>query len=549
MLLRSLSSVLLFSAIQLSAQRLPEKVAADLRLAGFHENDLGDLVVKDNYSTAHNGVTHTFFRQRWQGIEVWNGDIAVHQLPNGEVVKLNNGAFTALEKRVNATLPALTPEAALSNVLAKTMPGTRTPPRIGVEDDGRTVLFENSAFAGEKVAVQLVYQPKDGSLRLAWNVNHFVPNGSHWWNVRVDAITGEELDRNDWVVNCGTADHDHGRCDEDPCAAPAPAAPNDYNIYPWPVESPIHGSRAIRNAPWTTGGIASPFGWHDTNGAAGAEFTDTRGNNCYAQDDADANNTGGTRPSGGANLDFDFTLDLTGAPSTYLNVATTNLFYWNNIIHDVWYQYGFDEPAGNFQQNNYGRGGTGNDYVNADAQDGSGHQQRQLRNTRRWRQPAYANVPLDLHYAQPGQRPGQWHHRTRVRSWHQQSLGGWSCQYKLLGQRRADGRGLERLLRPCDDHGTRRPGHRRARHRHVCPGPGHDGCGYPSRSVQHQLRCEQLHVCLGQQHERHQPATWHRLHLVHHAMGDDMGVDQRVRFGPGHLQWNGWQQHRDAAGH
>src|SRR5690606_18290543 len=102
------------------------------------------------------------------------------------------------------------------------------------------------------------------------------------------------------------------------------------------------------------------------------EYTDTRGNNCRAQEDADANNTGGTRPSGGANLDFDFPLDFSGAPSTYLPAATTNLFYWNNLMHDVWYQYGFDEPAGNFQESNYGRGGAGNDWVYADAQDGSG---------------------------------------------------------------------------------------------------------------------------------------------------------------------------------
>jgi hypothetical protein len=50
----------------------------------------------------------------------------------------------------------------------------------------------------------------------------------------------------------------------------------------------------------------------------------------------------------------------------------TNLFYWNNIVHDVFYGYGFDEAAGNFQQNNYGKGGVGNDYVRAEAQDGSG---------------------------------------------------------------------------------------------------------------------------------------------------------------------------------
>jgi uncharacterized repeat protein (TIGR01451 family) len=40
-------------------------------------------------------------------------------------------------------------------------------------------------------------------------------------------------------------------------------------------------------------------------------------------------------------------------------------------MHDISYQYGFDEPAGNFQNNNQGRGGAGNDFVYADAQDGS----------------------------------------------------------------------------------------------------------------------------------------------------------------------------------
>ncbi len=36
------------------------------------------------------------------------------------------------------------------------------------------------------------------------------------------------------------------------------------------------------------------------------------------------------------------------------------------------YQYGFDEVSGNFQENNYGRGGSASDYVYAEAQDGGG---------------------------------------------------------------------------------------------------------------------------------------------------------------------------------
>lgn len=379
-MLRSLITALAVSALFASANaqakpgKLPFKAESELLAAGFFPGDLQDLVVSGAYTSAHNGVQHLFLRQRWQGIEVWNGDIAVHTASDGRVIRINNSAFRAVERLVNTTNPSISAAQALGSVLARTAPGIPLPAFIGVEDGGRLHRFDGSLLGNEAVLVRLVYQPVGDSLRLAWNVNHYLADGSHWWNIRVDALTGMELDRNDWVVNCGL-DHDHAAHQHShghPEVFPAPAAPNDYNVYAWPTESPTHGPRSLQNAPWLAGGIASPFGWHDTNGAAGPEFTDTRGNNCRAQEDADANNTGGYRPSGGADLDFDFPIDLSQAPVDYLDAAITNLFYWNNVCHDVWYQYGFDEVSGNFQQNNYGRGGLGNDWVNADAQDGSG---------------------------------------------------------------------------------------------------------------------------------------------------------------------------------
>ena len=120
---------------------------------------------------------------------------------------------------------------------------------------------------------------------------------------------------------------------------------------------------------------ASPYRWHDTNGASGAEYTDTRGNNVFAQSDLDANNFGGeNRPDGDAGLVFDFAWNPLLGPTdgTNKDAAVVNLFYWNNIMHDVLYPYGFDEAAGNFQENNYGNGGAGGDPVQADALDGSG---------------------------------------------------------------------------------------------------------------------------------------------------------------------------------
>jgi len=62
------------------------------------------------------------------------------------------------------------------------------------------------------------------------------------------------------------------------------------------------------------------------------------------------------------------------APTTTTNqaVAVQNLFFHNNRIHDILYSHGFTEAAGNFQDDNFGLGGTGGDAVLAEAQDGSG---------------------------------------------------------------------------------------------------------------------------------------------------------------------------------
>src|SRR5690606_12751712 len=73
---------------------------------------------------------------------------------------------------------------------------------------------------------------------------------------------------------------------------------------------------------------------------------------------------------GGNELNFDFPIDLTRNMYESADASTTNLFYMNNMLHDVWYQYGFTEAAGNFQVNNYGNGGIGNDEVYAFGQTG-----------------------------------------------------------------------------------------------------------------------------------------------------------------------------------
>jgi hypothetical protein len=193
---------------------------------------------------------------------------------------------------------------------------------------------------------------RGGDARLVWNFQIHTLDREHVFDFTVDAVTGEVWTRFDRVDSA------------------------EYTVYPLPVESPNHttppppaDARVLLVDP--NDATASPFGWHDTDGAAGAEFTIMRGNNVHAYDDRNASNSPpATQPDCGASLECNFPLDLSQAPSTYVPAAVANLFYWNNIIHDVQYQYGFDEAGGNFQVNTYGNGGIGGDDVQAEAQDG-----------------------------------------------------------------------------------------------------------------------------------------------------------------------------------
>ena len=131
-------------------------------------------------------------------------------------------------------------------------------------------------------------------------------------------------------------------------------------------DSPSHGLNQLEVDP--SDPEASPFGWHDIDGIEGPEFTITRGNNVWAREGFTDEETS---PDGGEDLIFNFNYDFNSSPENMIDATVTNLFYINNIVHDVMYHYGFDEESGNFQSTNYSGQGVGNDPVIARAQDNS----------------------------------------------------------------------------------------------------------------------------------------------------------------------------------
>ena len=317
---------------------------------GHTPNDFNDVVLSSQSVSRHNGVTHLYFRQRLGGIEVYNGDASANVGPDGTILSLHNRFVRDLDSEINIKDPQI--DAAKAVQLAAADLGVvRYDETLAVRQAAKgpeqAMLFEGGGISQDPIPAKLMYLPQEEeTTRLVWNTVIHLSDSARWMDVNIDAESGEILSCSNWYAHA------------------------NYRVFPFPNETPLEGGRQLVINPEDAS--ASPFGWHDTDGISGAEFSDTRGNNVNAQDDIDANNSGGDRPDGGVALNFDNPLDLNEEPSTYLDGAITNLFYWNNLLHDIHYQYGFDEAAGNFQENNYGNGGAGSDPVEADAQDGSG---------------------------------------------------------------------------------------------------------------------------------------------------------------------------------
>lgn len=356
-----------------------------LRLTGA---DINDMLVTDHYVSTHNGVTHIYLRQRYDGIEVFGADININVAPDGSIINMGNSFVPNLPAAVNAQNPGRAATQAVESAARHLGLTLNRPVRVLSQHGGpqREAILSDGGISRQEIPAKLVYQPISSmEVRLAWLLEIEETTNANWWLMTVDAQSGDVLAQLNYV------DHDNWGGPEALSAghtvatgtSALSAAPEllpwfqtdgaTYNVFALPKESPSDGPRTLEIDPAHP--IASPYGWHDTDGAAGAEYTVTRGNNVHAFTDLDANNQpdAGSDPDGGPSLTFDFPLDLTQGPDTYRPAAVTNLFYWNNIVHDVFYGYGFDEVSGNFQTNNYGRGGLGNDYVRAEAQDGSGN--------------------------------------------------------------------------------------------------------------------------------------------------------------------------------
>ncbi len=355
------------------------KIALAASHISLSPSDVQDAIILKNYTDRNTGIQHLYLQQTYQGVPVYNS-IKTLAFKNDKLL-YSSGEFSFKIKGQTAKpTPTIQPAEAIGKAaLHLHLPVMEAAfSFVRNETINHTVkqIFSAKQIAKQNIETGLCWVADSlGKWHLAWNVSIDVANSPDWWNVRVDAATGVVINKNNFTVY--EKNNDENKPSYNYFLSPNGATNASYNVVPFPAENLNISNISTVTNPWEAAGtnnMATTLGWQYDGTTT---YNISRGNNVFAYDDSANKNAPGsvaTSVTALPNLSFSFTPDFNLNTSLSVNksAAITNLFYWNNLMHDVMYQYGFDEPAGNFQANNLGRGGLGNDLVLAESHDGSG---------------------------------------------------------------------------------------------------------------------------------------------------------------------------------
>jgi subtilase family serine protease len=319
------------AAIRAVLGSMPERL-------GLDRDDLRSLELRRDYTSESTGLRHLVFAQSFDGIPVFDGALSIHVDRDGNVERIvssaargdgrRSGPLTSAAQAAAAAAANIRPEAAFAAVTIENPAGPRSRTR-----------FAKGPFLRD-VTAALTWFPIDGSLRLAWHVE-VEPDGlPQLYDVLVDAETGEvQLRRNRVLYTQGvgrviqsneTAARDPRMPDQMPASSSTCPPPSNYELR----------------------SLTSPFRDPGTVLAGSGHL---EGNNVQVL----RGNTSTPSAAGtfdGTQWTFDYPFNSAGS-------AETTLFLAVNFAHDFFYDLGFDEAAGNFQMDNFGRGGAGGDPV------------------------------------------------------------------------------------------------------------------------------------------------------------------------------------------
>jgi hypothetical protein len=326
------------------------------------------LIKFADYTNPAGNMSWVEFRQELNGTPVFQGEVRLAFSSDGALARTTGNLAAGMDATALTTQPVLTAAEAVVSA-AKSIGyavDATTLVTKAIEPRARKQVLSAGPFSRD-ISIELVYFAiEPGLARLAYSMILWEHVNAYY--VLVDARDGTLL----WRKNITAHQTQSATYVVYTNVSPAPMVPTT-TLPGLGIQAP----GVARNSVTLIGNEApntfNNLGWITDGGNT------TSGNNVDAG--LDIASPDGIDPGGEATgsptrvFDFSYNPPPLGSDSptlaSYRSGVTANLFYWANIYHDRLYLLGFTEAARNFQNNNFGRGGVGNDAVSAQVQDNS----------------------------------------------------------------------------------------------------------------------------------------------------------------------------------
>ncbi len=339
-----------------------------------------------DFVTPSTRTRHLTFQQTVGGVDLEGAKLRANVTRKGELVNVSSTMLPIPEGGL-APSPVRIGELQAMRLAASSIGATwtRDPAPLATPSAARNGASQKRAWAGspdfredKPISTELVYFPRTrAEIRAAWKIVLPERGIGNDYEVLVDATDGTILRRQSRVLFFADPPAAALSAARAPAAAgtqddvtfrvytknsPGPGYLNVPNGFQFPVVGRDLLTVTMADIP------ESPDGWIPSGA------NETLGNNVDAHTDLNADNQPDLpRPHGSPFRVFDFPQDNTTEPYNWRDASVANLFYYCNRYHDLLYDLGFDEAAGNFQNVNFTGEGLGGDALQADCQDGSGY--------------------------------------------------------------------------------------------------------------------------------------------------------------------------------
>ena len=332
-------------------------------LFGQGSDLLKSTVVKTESVSPQGGMHQKIWEQQLDGVPVFEGELVANTTSQGQLISVSSRVVPNILQVANASVP--------NHAIAVTAPPLAAAEAVAraAQNVGEQLTAADVTAAGQQngwkkftapglareAIVRLTWLPLgQTSLSLCWEVWVTDRAKGHQYQVLIDAQSRAVKVRrfmtrylSNVTYNVYTAE------------SPTPMLPGcSTPCTTQPSEQP---RQLLTLSAVSTN--ASPNGWiNDVDNV-------TTGNNVVASVDLNGDEVPDLPYTAGTSFRvFNYPLNLTQPPAAYSDAAVVQFFFYLNKAHDVLWEAGFNEAAGNMQGDNFGRGGLGGDPLLANAQ-------------------------------------------------------------------------------------------------------------------------------------------------------------------------------------